>query len=47
MATWNCVEQMLRLRVQAHREFTDRVAAVRQERDRLVALQALAFEPLR
>ena len=30
----------------AHRELTDRIATVRQERDRLITLQALGFEPL-
>jgi hypothetical protein len=45
MVTWNCVEQVLGLRVQAYRQLTDRLAAVRQERNRLVALQALGVEP--
>src|SRR4029077_6322728 len=40
------VKKMLGLWVQIHLENADRVAAVRQERDRLVHLHSLGFEHL-
>jgi len=40
------VQKMLGLRVQVHLEIADRIAAIRQERNRLVHLHPLRFKHL-